>query len=328
MRNYNGYGSVSKLSGPRRRPWIVRVTSGWSFDAEGMKVKQIQKVIGYYATRAEAIKALADYNDDPFDVSKIKVTFDQCYQQISKDFKPSRISNYVAAFKYLTPLHNKPIRQIKAPMMQECVDSCQNTLQSDVVSLCHKIFEYAIYNEITDKNPSILLKKQPREDPKERTLFTSEEIRQIETSDEWYMNILACLIYSGMRGKELRTLAPEDIDLDNMVVNIRQGKNKTSVRQIPIHAHAEAYFRRYKTEGINFYGHAYNTFNTECKRAFSVQHHGHDTRHTFTTKMRECGSDPLVLQRILGHAPDTITLKVYTHISMDEMRENINLLKY
>ena len=316
------------MSGSRRRPWIVRVTAGWSFDAEGMKVKQIQKVIGYYATRQEAIKALADYNDDPFDLNKINVTFSQCYKQIQKDFTANRARNYEAAFRYLAPVHNKPIRQIKAAMLQECVNSCQNSLQSDVVTLCHKVFDFAIFNEITDKNPSALLKKQHREEPKERILFTSEEIRQIESSDEWYMNILACLLYSGMRGKELRTLSPDDIDLDSMVITIRQAKNKTSVRQIPIHAHAEAHFRRYKTEGINFYGHAYNTFNTECKRVFNGIHHGHDTRHTFTTKMRECGSDPLVLQRILGHAPDTITLKTYTHLSMDEMRENINLLTY
>ena len=33
MKNPNGYGSVSKLSGKRRRPYIVRITAG--FDMEG-----------------------------------------------------------------------------------------------------------------------------------------------------------------------------------------------------------------------------------------------------------------------------------------------------
>lgn len=328
MRNYNGYGSITKLSGTRRRPWMVRITSGWEFDTERMKEKQIQKVLGYYSTRQDAIKALADYNDNPFDVDNIKVTFDQIYQQIRKDFKSSRVRNYEAAYRYLASVRDKPLRQIKAPMLQACIDACQNTLQGDILTLCHKVYEYALYNEITDKNPSALLHKASREKPKERELFTSEEIRMIESSDEWYMNILACMLYSGMRGKELRDLSADDINLDNMTINMRQGKNKTSVRTIPLHTHAEGYFRRYKEEGINFYGHAYNTFNTECKRAFSTEHHGHDTRHTFTSQMRLCGCDPLVLQRILGHAPETITQKVYTHITMDEMRENIELLRY
>lgn len=328
MRHANGYGSITKLSGARRRPWMVRVTTGWEFDAEQMKGKQIQKVLGYYATRQDAIKALADYNDDPFDMDNIKVTFEQVYQQIQKDFNPNRRRNYEAAYRYLTLVHDKPLRQIKAPMLQACVDSCQNTLQSDILTLCHKIYDYALYNDITEKNPSTLLHKTFIETPKERELFTADDIQLIESSDEWYMNILACMLYSGMRGKELRDLLPEDIDLDNMTINIRQAKNKTSVRMIPLHTHAEGFFRQYKEKGINFYGHAYNTFNTECKRAFSTEHHGHDARHTFTSQMRLCGCDDLVLQKLLGHTPETITKKVYTHITMDEMRKNLELLHY
>ena len=41
MKNPNGYGSVSKLSGKRRRPYIVRITAG--FDMEG---RQIMKTLG------------------------------------------------------------------------------------------------------------------------------------------------------------------------------------------------------------------------------------------------------------------------------------------
>ena len=29
MRLPNGYGSISKLSGKRRKPWIVRITDGF-----------------------------------------------------------------------------------------------------------------------------------------------------------------------------------------------------------------------------------------------------------------------------------------------------------
>ena len=50
MKNPNRYGSVSKLSGKRRRPFIVRITTG--FDING---RQIMKVLGYYHTQAEII---------------------------------------------------------------------------------------------------------------------------------------------------------------------------------------------------------------------------------------------------------------------------------
>ena len=45
MRNPNNYGSVFKLSGNRRKPWAVRVTTGWSKD-----YKQQYKYLGYYTT--------------------------------------------------------------------------------------------------------------------------------------------------------------------------------------------------------------------------------------------------------------------------------------
>lgn len=32
MRNANGFGSVYKLSGKRRKPWIARKTKGWAID--------------------------------------------------------------------------------------------------------------------------------------------------------------------------------------------------------------------------------------------------------------------------------------------------------
>lgn len=31
MRQPNGYGSIYKLSGNRRKPWCVRVTQGWEY---------------------------------------------------------------------------------------------------------------------------------------------------------------------------------------------------------------------------------------------------------------------------------------------------------
>lgn len=51
MKLPNNYGSISKLSGNRRRPYIVRKSIG---------VKQY--VIGYYESYEIALQALADYN--------------------------------------------------------------------------------------------------------------------------------------------------------------------------------------------------------------------------------------------------------------------------
>ena len=59
MRLPNGYGTVAKLSGNRRRPYIVKKTVGW-------KNRQlVYSIIGYTATREEGLQLLAQYNKDP-----------------------------------------------------------------------------------------------------------------------------------------------------------------------------------------------------------------------------------------------------------------------
>ena len=55
----NGYGSVCKLSGNRRRPYIVKKTVG--FDARGYP---IYNIVGYAATKEEGLEMLSAYNRD------------------------------------------------------------------------------------------------------------------------------------------------------------------------------------------------------------------------------------------------------------------------
>lgn len=57
MKLPNGFGSVSQLSGNRRRPWIARKTIGY-----GENGKPIQIAIGYFASYVEGIVALEKYN--------------------------------------------------------------------------------------------------------------------------------------------------------------------------------------------------------------------------------------------------------------------------
>lgn len=84
MKLPNGYGSVVKLSGKRRNPYMVRKTNGWRFDKE--KDKQVQDfiIIGYAPTRADGLQMLAGYNKNPFDTKASKMTSDDVYEEWSK----------------------------------------------------------------------------------------------------------------------------------------------------------------------------------------------------------------------------------------------------
>ena len=50
MKLPNGFGTVYKLSGNRRNPYVAKKTKGWEIDPKTGKSKQLYTVVGYYPT--------------------------------------------------------------------------------------------------------------------------------------------------------------------------------------------------------------------------------------------------------------------------------------
>lgn len=53
----------------------------------------------------------------------------------------------------------------------------------------------------------------------------------------------------------------------------------------------------------------------------------YDLRHSAASLHREAGADPLAIQICLGHAPETLTDSVYTHMSFERIRAELNKLR-
>ena len=128
MRLPNGYGSVKKMSGKRRRPYAVRKTVGWHINPETGKQVQEQITIGYAATRAEGLQILAEYNNNPFDVKASKATFQEVYEHWSREKFPtiskSNVKGYEASYRVCGTLYNKVFRDIRLMDLQFVVDTC------------------------------------------------------------------------------------------------------------------------------------------------------------------------------------------------------------
>lgn len=101
MRKPNGYGSIKKLSGNRRRPYVFLVS-----------VEGKQKPISYFCTQAEAEIYAAEYNKKH--TSKIlhghQITFSELYYRwlpfhIDK-YQPSKstINSYQNSYKHCLPV--------------------------------------------------------------------------------------------------------------------------------------------------------------------------------------------------------------------------------
>lgn len=323
MKHPNGYGSVSKMSGKRRRPYMIQITTEYTKDIETHTAKQVRQVLGYYATRKDALQALADYNKDPYSLETARVTFAQCYEGAKKEFTAARTRNYSSAYRYLAPVADLPIRSIRAAQLQACIDACQTTQQREIKTVCRKVYEYALREDIVTKNPALYLRSNTVEAEIDRGVFTPDQIEDLyDHRSVWWAQVALILLYTGMRTKELRDLTPDDIDLEEGLIYIRQGKNRSSIRQIPIHPEILPIVETWRGSMRSF---SHNGFNKMLKKYGRL---AHDCRHTFATRMRECGVDLLVLQLLLGHTPQTITERVYTHLSLDELRAAVRSLDY
>ena len=84
MRAPNGFGTVARLSGNRRRPFIIKKVTGWND-----KGHPIYEIIGYAATREEGLIILSEYNRDPWDVDRAKITLQQLFDLWKEKKAPS-----------------------------------------------------------------------------------------------------------------------------------------------------------------------------------------------------------------------------------------------
>lgn len=86
--------------------------------------------LGYFATREEALTALAEYNANPYNIEENKITFSEVYDKWSKEHfekvSNSAIENYSNAYrKYCKTLYNMRFKDIRLTHLQGIIDTCR-----------------------------------------------------------------------------------------------------------------------------------------------------------------------------------------------------------
>lgn len=348
MRLPNGYGSVYKLSGSRRKPWMVRKTKEITYDEETKKSKQLYDILGYYETKAKALQALAKYNDDPYDLHVDSITFSEMYDRWSEEhFKgivPSAIRTWKSAYNHSKPLHKLKMKDIRVVNLEETITNADvgGTTKTRMKSLFNLMYRFALKHDIVDKDYAALCNSVKNETPKkENKPFAKKEIELLWNNLLFpFVDMVLIGIYSGWRPQELSILKTADIDLENKTmfggIKTEAGRN----RYVPIHPLILPLVTDRYDKGKEYlfndedgqqgtymtYDKYRNRFN-KIKSKFKMQHHPHETRHTFITLAKNAGMDEYILKLIVGHAIEDITEKIYTHRTMEQLQEEINKIK-
>lgn len=340
MRNPNGYGSVYKLSGKRRKPFVARKTIGW--DNNG---KQIYRTIGYYEKRQEAMNALAEFNENPYDIEVSTITFSEVFEKWSQNkfdkISRSGINGYNAAFETSKALHNMKFVEIKTLHLQNVIDTCgkgHGTLRK-IKTLYNQLFKYAMQNDIVNKDYSAYIDIGKNDSESTRIPFTQKEIDtlfNIESEIEFVDTILI-MIFTGLRIGELLTIENINVDLDNNTIKggikTESGKN----RIIPINhkivdliAHRKAQGHKYLIVNAKGQQMKYDNYYKEkfqpIMEQLGMKHKPHDCRHTFATMMNNSNANPTSIKKIIGHSSFATTEKIYTHKDIEELRKAVELI--
>lgn len=333
MKNPNGYGSITKLTGNRRRPFMVRVTTGKEFDFERKISRQKQSVLGYYASRSEAMIALAEYNKNPYKLDKAATTISDIWNLIKDtvDVSDSRKKVYKSCYdKYVSAIAGYKVKDIRANLLQDLIDAIPHgySTQSNVRSVLNHIFNHAIMSGVIDRSYMEYVKLEPQNTQIERDLYSNDEIKAIWDHEgvlEYDFTLI--LLYQGMRIKELRELPKENVDLKECTITITEAKNEQSKRVIPIHKKVLPIIERYMdSDNLLLIGMKKNSYENFIRATSG--HKPYDARHTFASKANELGIPKLTIQRLMGHKPDSILEQAYIHLSIEELSTCLNKIEY
>lgn len=339
MKNYNGGGTVYKLSGNRRKPYAARVTIGWT--GEG---KQVRKIIGYYTTQKEAKAALSDYLKTPYILETKDLLFKDLYEKWSErkfqNISKSALNNYKAGFRHAAALHEMKVKEIKLTHLQEIFDKTTLAIetQKHIKSFLNQIFRYALEHELVEKTYTdfIQLNKHDAAPKEKKEALTEDEIRLLWKQNHPVADIALVLLYTGFRINELFDVEKEHVHLDEGYIVGGFKSEAGTDRIVPIHSkirhiieHQMKFSNKYLFESKTGKRVSYTYFSQNNWKKFmksiNLDYTAHEFRHTFISRIDRTAANKVAVHRIIGHADTDVTAR-YTHKNLEDLIEAIEHL--
>lgn len=338
-------GTITKRKGVRK-PYLVY---GAAVLKDGVYKREY---LGSYKTKKEAEERRMAYFFNP-EIKRSDITLKELfeeyqttkrYQNLSKSSK----SCYQTSFKRSAKYHNYTFANLRTAHMQEVIDQVEadgksKSLQEQIINFYRIMYEYAMKNDIAQKNYAQYLEIGLKHDKSERRPLTDMEIEKIRTAAlngskaaKW----MIYLIYSGWRISEMLELTR--FNYDEATHSFIGGKktNSGKNRVVPIHSELQWIIDEQlaqngdtvfcKEDGTAMSSQFFRTqmFNP-LKKELGIDEDvtPHFTRHTFATKLKLANADEFYRKKLLGHALTNITDSVYTHADTEKLQETIELLQ-
>ena len=210
----------------------------------------------------------------------------------------------------------------------------------NVKILFGQLFEYAIQNDIVEKDYSQFVDVAKRKDKNKKEIhkiFSKKEVDSLWEASEKSnaVSTVLMLIYSGVRISELLNLKKCDVYLKDQYFNVVNSKTTAGIRAVPIAGKTLPFFKKWmKTDSeylISFENRKLNyqlyiqKYWLPAMKLINADHKPHDTRHTCVSLLANANVNPTLIKKIVGHSGAmNLTEKVYTHFDIEPLLNAIN----
>lgn len=289
---------------------------------------------------------IIDFIGDKINTSLRDILFKDLYELWLNEHSPyvsnSRVVTYNVSFKHCALLHNKKVKDIRCLQIKEVINSIdREPTKKTVKILLNMLFDYALENEIVDKNYARITKINADFNKvfNPHRSLKDEEIQVILNHS--YLNVARMILiqcFTGLRPGELMLLRLDNIHLEEMYF-IGGLKTKAGInRTVPIHPFIYEFIKDFYMEAKKYnseylilndhhkhltYKNYLLKFKDFCKNHDLHDLRPHDCRKYFVTQAKKVKMDEYALKRIVGHEINDITEKVYTERSIDWLKEEI-----
>jgi integrase len=298
--------------------------------------KYQRKTVGYYKTYNDAYKALMEYHENPYDLA-LDITMEDLYEKWSAEhFKrigESTISIHNQAWQKCSSIYHMKVRDVRAVNIKQVIEAdMPPSMHLKVKSTLSSMLDYAVACDLISKNYAKIVKLDSNDDETKKHIpYTEEEIEALwNHTDVLYVDFILVCCYTGLRPRELLNIKRADVDTKAWTMTGGMKTKAGKGRVIPIHDRIKPFIQSWYDEGHEtlFRNVVYGTIRNRVIAASNIiglnpDHRPHDGRVTFITRMKESGADEYAIKRIVGHQISDITESVYTHRSIEWLRNEV-----
>lgn len=316
----NNYGSISKLSGARKRPYMIRHHG---------------KVLGYASTYEEALSVLNDYNKNPYNLDMNNATLGDVWGLFSEHklgkYSEGTIRGYCSAYnKYISALSNRRYADFRLYHFTNFLDGldCSNNVKNLIIKVLKHLDDTAYAYDIVTHKYTYELDGYKEETKRKRRPFTEDEINTLwDNAGDDTVDRALIMIYTGLRISEFTAVTADSLDGDFIVggVKTEAGKN----RRIPIHPRIRPLVDKFIERDGTLYPHTTSRLREEFRRIMErmgMDHIPHECRHTMRTRLDNAGANKVCIDRIMGHKSGDTGKDIYTHKTDEQLMDAVLLL--